>query len=100
MKRLSLALLVALAVGATPALAQKASKPFQYDPNAIIDPNAPGFDPSKLPIGLDGAPPSPLCRASRPDRAIHCFHNMVWHGGPWYVDDRPKTTKHAAKKTR
>ena len=32
--------------------------------------------------------PSPLCRSSLGDaRHIHCLHNMIWHGGPYYIDD-------------
>ena len=46
------------------------------------------------PIGLDGQPPSPLCRTSLGDaRHIHCLHNVVWHGGKRYFIDDLKDPK-------
>lgn len=41
------------------------------------------------PIGLDGQPPTPLCRSSLGEaRHIHCLHNIVWHGGKrYFIDD-------------
>lgn len=40
------------------------------------------------PVGLDGAPPSPMCRSSLgSEMAIHCLHNIVWHGGRYFIDD-------------
>jgi hypothetical protein len=88
---LSMALIVAAAaLVAAPACAQG---------KKTLDPNDPNFDPRNLPIGLDGEPPSPYCRASRADRAIHCLHNLIWHGGEYYVDDL-KPTKRAAKAKR
>jgi hypothetical protein len=48
------------------------------------------FDGPPLgPVGLDGYPPTPLCRKSLgAKRYIHCLHNIVWHGGKTYfIDD-------------
>ena len=70
----------ALVMTAAPVMAQNASHPSR---------NARLFTQPIGPIGLDTAPPSPLCRASLgASRHIHCLHNIVWHGGKTYfIDD-------------
>ena len=46
------------------------------------------------PIGLDGAPPTPLCRSSLGNEMhIHCLHNVIWHGGNRYFIDDAKNPK-------
>lgn len=86
MKRLSIALALAAAAIATPAAAANVNHPARA-------PATTGSVPGDQEIGLDGFPPSPLCRASLgPAMIIHCIHNMVWHGGPHYIDDLGGTT--------
>jgi len=78
MKALSLAIAAALALTVVPAFAQSAS----HEAQQRI------FTQPLGPIGLDGAPPSPKCRLSLGgERHIHCLHNVVWHGGMYYIDD-------------
>ena len=77
MKALTLAFAAVLALATTSAGAH-GEKPRS---NAAAEPLGP--------IGLDGAPPSPLCRASLgAARHIHCLHNVIWHGGKeYFIDD-------------
>lgn len=66
-------------VAASPALAQHPKSPkLVWKQQKPIGPN-----------GLDGAPPSPMCRSSLgSEMHIHCLHNIVWHGGKrYFIDD-------------
>lgn len=80
MKVWSFALAAGLALAATSAGAHSEKK--------ASHPPRPSWEEPLGPIGLDGAPPSPLCRASLGEaRHIHCLHNIIWHGGMYYIDD-------------